>query len=41
MMDVPIAVRDDQGGVVDMLKVRNLWCVECRGVAESWIRMDI
>lgn len=41
VMDVPYTVKDDQGGFVDMLKVRNLWCVKCRGLADSWVRMDV
>lgn len=40
VMDVPYRVRDDRGGSVDMLKVRSLWCVKCKGLADSWVRMD-
>ncbi|KAM0185721.1 hypothetical protein ACHAPI_012058 [Fusarium lateritium] len=38
--DVPVSVKDDKGGFVDMLKVRSLWCVSCQGVADSWVRLD-
>jgi hypothetical protein len=38
--DVPHVVRDDKGGVVDMLKVSSLWCLQCRGPADSWARLD-
>lgn len=38
--DIPNTVADDKGGVVDMLKVSSLWCVHCRGPADSWARID-
>ncbi|PTD02651.1 hypothetical protein FCULG_00009266 [Fusarium culmorum] len=38
--DVPNRVMDDKGGFVDMLKVNSLWCVQCKGPADSWVRID-
>lgn len=38
--DVPVSVKDDKGGFVDMLKVKTLWCATCHGLADSWVRLD-
>ena len=40
-IDVPTVVGDDKGGWVDMFKVKTLWCLCCRGIVESWARIDV
>ncbi|KAK6720758.1 hypothetical protein SNK03_003821 [Fusarium graminearum] len=37
--DVPNRVMDDKGGFVEMLKVNSLWCIQCKGPADSWARI--
>ncbi|KAF7561548.1 hypothetical protein G7046_g2593 [Stylonectria norvegica] len=39
MQDVPVLVKDDCGGTFSLLGVESLWCTECGGVAESWMRL--
>ncbi|EKJ72416.1 hypothetical protein FPSE_07440 [Fusarium pseudograminearum CS3096] len=40
-IDIPNRVKDDKGGFVEMIEVNSLWCVQCKGPADSWIRSDV
>ncbi|KAH6986282.1 hypothetical protein BKA56DRAFT_715656 [Ilyonectria sp. MPI-CAGE-AT-0026] len=39
VFELPLFVKDKAGKIVDMLKVKNLWCIKCSGVAGSWLRL--